>query len=397
MTRYCVPMTSNQPKSFKTVAYVTGTRADFGLMTPVLQAIAGSTGLRLRLYATGMHLMPEFGMTADDVRRLFPEVIPLDVTCIGDDRGSMAAFEGALISKLAEVWMTDRPDIVLVLGDRVEMFAVAAACLYLGIPVAHLHGGDVSGSVDDVARHAITKLSQLHLPATEDAAARIRAMGEDPSRIQVVGAPALDVILNQPLPSRSEMASKLSLDAEKPFLLVTQHPVTESLSEAGTQVRTTLEAVMGMNQQTVIVYPNADAGGREMISVIEEYRQHPNARIVPSLPHTEFLALERDAAVWIGNSSAGVIESASFKTPVVNVGSRQTGRLRAANVIDVAHEREAIRAAVERALYDLAFRAALEDVTNPWGDGRTGERVATLLEQLEINEDFLNKRSVFHV
>lgn len=374
-------MTSDPTPRPKTVAYVTGTRADFGLMTPVLLAIAGSTGLRLRVYATGMHLMPEYGNTVEQVERAFPGAKRISRIPPSTDRQGMATFHGALTQELARVFTDERPDIVLVLGDRVEMLATANACLYLGIPVAHIHGGDVSGTVDDVARHAITRLASIHFPATTDAAARIRRMDVDASRIHVVGAPALDTILHRPLPTREEVCQRVGIGSTQPFLLVTQHPVSETHEQAGEEMHATLDAVASFDMPVVVSYPNTDAGSRDMIAAIEERRSDPRFRVIPSLPYPVFLALEREAAAWIGNSSAGVIESTSFKTPVINVGTRQQGRLRGANVIDVPHNRVAIRTAIHRALHDAAFRASLRDVVNPWGDGRTGIRIAKILER----------------
>jgi len=382
------PPSASSPR---TIAYVTGTRADFGLMLPVLRAIVKSEKLRLAVYATGMHLMPEFGNTIAEVEAEFPDAIRLPATFIGDTREAMAAFSSSCLSALVSRLAEDRPDILLTLGDRPEMLCAAHACLYLGIPTAHIHGGDVSSTVDEVARHAITKLSHIHFPAAPDSAERILKMGEEPWRVHVVGAPALDRILNEPLPTREELFSTLNLDAREQILLVTQHPVSGEEEDAARQMEETLHAAKRFESSIVVIYPNADAGGFRMIEVIERERNNPRFRIVPSLSHLEFLALERDAAAWIGNSSAALIESASFKTPVVNVGTRQLGRLRGTNVIDVPHDREAIASAITRALDD-AFRASFGSVTNPWGDGATGPRVARILEEIVINSRLLSKR-----
>ena len=375
----------------KKIAYVTGTRADFGLMTPVLRAIAKSAKLRLVVYATGMHLMPEFGNTITEVEAEFPDAIRLPATFAGDTREAMAMFSSVLLSALVPRLAEDRPDILLTLGDRPEMLCAAHACLYLGIPTAHVHGGDVTSTVDEIARHAITKLSHLHFPAAPDSAERILKMGEEPWRVHVVGAPALDRILNEPLPSHEMLFTKLGLDPREKILFVTQHPVSGEEEDAGRQMEETLHAAKRFALPIVVMYPNADAGGRRMIEVIERERNNPRFRVFPHLPHLEFLALERDAAVWIGNSSAAMIEAASFKTPVVNVGTRQLGRIRGGNVIDASHDREAIASAITRALDD-AFRASLGYVTNPWGDGATGPRVARILEEIVVDSRLLSKR-----
>lgn len=375
----------------KKIAYVSGTRADLGLMAPVLSAIAKSDLLALRTYATGIHLMPEFGETVQEMRRQFPETEEIQATFPSDDPQGMARFYATFTQALTEELMANPPDLMLVLGDRVDQFAVAGVCTYLGIPMAQLHGGDQSRTVDDLSRNAITKLVQLHLPCTEVSAERIRTMGEPASRIHVVGAPALDVALNAPLPSREAICATVGLNPSQPFILVLQHAVTESWEVAAEEMRTTLQAVASFNMPTVVIYPNADAGGRAMIKVIEEYKNDSKFYLIKNLPHPEFMALEREAAVWVGNSSAGVIESASFKTPVVNVGRRQEGRLHAENVIHAPNNQEAIRAAIHRALHDDAFRASLQNVTNPWGSGDTGPRVRRILEELDLTNDFRNK------
>jgi UDP-hydrolysing UDP-N-acetyl-D-glucosamine 2-epimerase len=361
-------------------------------MIPVLREIAKSEFLSLKIYATGMHLMPEFGETVHEVEKEFPDVTRLPAVFESDARSAQAVFSGALLPLLVSALQTDRPDFVLLLGDRPEMLCTALACVYLGIPTGHLHGGDESGTVDDVTRHAITKLAHVHFPATQEAAGRIVKMGEDPERIHVVGAPALDTILNQPLPTREELFRRLELDPNQQILLITQHPVTETANEAARQMEETLAAANSFEMPIVISYPNADPGGREMIDVIERERSNPRVRIFQNLPHTDFLALEREAAVWIGNSSGAMIESASFQTPVVNIGTRQVGRQRGDNVIDASHDRADITVAITRALSDPEFRARLSTVTNPWGDGNAALRVVRFLETLDDTSSLLMKR-----
>lgn len=374
------------------VAYVTGTRADFGLMTPILKAISQSSKLELQVYATGIHLMKDFGLTVRQVKKEFPCTKKIPATFENDSRQGMAKFTGDFLGKLASVFSQDRPDFVLTLGDRPEMLCTAVACLYLSIPTGHIHGGERTSTVDELARHAITKLSHVHFPATEESAERIRKMGEDDWRIHVVGAPALDTILNEKLPTREELFRELRLNPKEQVILVTQHPVSEEIEEAGAQMEETIKAVKKFNLPVVIIYPHADAGGRKIIDVIDEEKTNPLFRIIPSLGYKQFLALEREAAVWVGNSSGALIESSSFKTPVINIGTRQTGRQRGGNVLDVGYGKEEIIAAVEKSLHDGAYRDTLQRVKNPWGDGTTGPRVAKILEDLVIDSKLLVKQ-----
>ena len=217
-------------------------------------------------------------------------------------------------------------------------------------------------------------------------------MGEDAWRVHTVGAPALDVILGTPLPTREDVCREFDLDPTHPFMLVTQHPVSVEAEHAGEQMEQTLAAVKKIGMPAVVVYPHADMGGRAMIEVIEKEKTNPLLRIVPSVPHTTFLALEREAAVWVGNSSGALIESASFKTPVVNVGTRQNGRQRGGNVLDAGYSVEEITAAVEKSLHDEGYKAVLQKVQSPWGDGKTGSRVAKILEDLVIDSKLLAKQ-----
>lgn len=392
-------------KKNKKIAYVSGTRADFGLMTPILRAIDKSKKLNLQVYATGIHLMPEFGATVQYVRKEFPSAVNIEAKFDTDDRSGMAKFTGNFLSKLVGIFIKNKPDFVLTLGDRPEMLCTAMACLYLGIPTGQVHGGEKTSTVDEVARHAITKLSHVHFPATEESARRIEKMGEEKWRIHVVGAPALDVILNEKLPTGEEICKQLELDPRKSFILVTQHPVSEEVERATSQMETTISAVKKFNLPVVISYPNADAGGRKIIGVIEKEKSNPLFHIFPSLEHKQFLALEREAAVWVGNSSGAMIESSSFQTPVVNIGTRQMGRQRGANVIDVGCDRKEIAAAIEKSLNDKAYLRKIGKISaksgsasggkNPWGDGKTGPRVAKILEDININPRLLTKQVTY--
>ena len=375
----------------KKIAYVTGTRADFGLMTPVLRAVQKSAKLSLSVYATGMHLMPQFSRTITVVRKSFPDVKAIKAILQENTPAGTALFLAGALAGVTKAFSKNRPNLVLLWGDRPEMLATAAACLYLKIPTAHLHGGERSGTGDEVARHAIAKLSSLHFTATRDAADRVRKMGEDAWRIHVVGAPALDTILRAALPSKRAVSAFASVPREGKFVLLVQHP-GEAYASAGSEMEETIAALKKLALPVVAVYPNADAGSERIIRILESKRRNPLFRIFKNIPHEMFLALERDAAVWIGNSSAALIEGASWRTPVVNIGERQKGRLRGKHVIDVRSARADIAAAVEKALYNRRFRKALRTTDNPWGDGKTGPRVAKLLEQLTIDDHLLNKQ-----
>jgi UDP-hydrolysing UDP-N-acetyl-D-glucosamine 2-epimerase len=275
------------------------------------------------------------------------------------------------------------------------MLVGAVAATYMSIPIAHIHGGEISGNVDEPVRHAITKLAHIHFAATEDSAERIRRMGEEPWRIHVVGAPGLDLILSGKAPQLKEIASKYGLDLSKPLLLVVQHPVVTEADEAASQIRQTLEAVKELKHQTILIYPNADAGGRRMIEVIRGYEKCRFLKTFRSVPHEDYLGLLRLASVMVGNSSSGIIEAPSFGLPVVNIGTRQTGRQRAGNIIDVGYDTEEIIEAINKALHDQYFREKVGQCKNPYGDGKAGERIVRILSEVKLNKKLLEKRMTY--
>ena len=377
------------------VAYISGTRADFGVMSPVLSAINKSPDLDLQLYCTGIHLMKEFGLSFSLVKKQFPKVKILKAVFSSDDRFGIASFSSDYLNKLLVAFKTNRPDICLVLGDRIEMLCSALACLYLGIPVAHVHGGEKTLTVDEIARHAITKLSHIHFAATVESAERIKKLGEEPWRIHKVGAPSLDVILNEQLPNRKQLFKKLNLDLNKKIILVVQHPLSEQIALAPIQMEETLKAVTTFNLPVIISYPHADAGGKSMIRVINKYRNNPLVHIFPTIAYQDFLALEREAVVLVGNSSAGMIESSSFQLPVVNIGIRQQGRQRGENVIDAPHEQIQIIKAVNLALKDPKFLSKVKGSKNPWGDGNTSEKIVRILSEINLDNTLMQKQITY--
>lgn len=379
----------------KKIAYISGTRADFGLMTPVLHAIKKSKKLKLTTFVTGVHLMPDFGNTINHVKSEFPNTKIIPATFTQDDRVGMARFSGEYLQQLVKALTEEKIDFVFVLGDRIEMLCTALACIYLGIPTGHLHGGEKTSTVDEISRHAITKLASVHFAATKESALRIKKMGEEDWRIHVVGAPALDVILNEQLPKKEELFHRLGLDPVAKIILVAQHPVSEQIDEAGNQMEEVISAVKSFNLPTIFTFPHPDPGGRKIIEVLEKEKNNPLFHIFPSLEFKDWLALEREASVMVGNSSAGMIESSSFKIPVVNIGDRQKGRQHGANVISVGYNKEEIKVAIEKSLYDLSYLNSLKGISNPYGEGKVSQKVTEILENLEFGPKLLNKQITY--
>lgn len=376
------------------ILYISGTRADFGLMRHTLRAIHAHPQLHLSVAATGMHLMADHGMTIDELRAEEFDLHELPVIFEGDDRAAMAHFIGELLIQLTALCRQIKPDIILLLGDRGEMLAGATVATYMGIPAAHIHGGEVTSTVDEAARHAITKLSHLHFPATAESRERILRLGEDPNHVWVSGGPGLDGITEGLLPEK-ELRAQYGLSPTGTFALVVQHPVSEELEQADTQMRATLEAVQTAGLEAIVAYPNADAGGRKMIEVIEEFRINSSFSIHQHIPRDAYLGLMKYASVMVGNSSSGIIEAASFHTPVINIGTRQEGRQRAANVLDATYDAQAIGDAVHTALHDTQFLSKLPSCTNPYGDGRAAERIVHHLSEVAIGPSLLQKQMTY--
>jgi UDP-N-acetylglucosamine 2-epimerase (non-hydrolysing)/GDP/UDP-N,N'-diacetylbacillosamine 2-epimerase (hydrolysing) len=344
-----------------------------------------------------MHVSPDFGSTIEDIKADGFKIDALIKNIYPDDTGkSMAKSVGLLISELSELMANIKPHLLLALTDLGHALATAIVGVYTNIPVAHIHGGDVSGTVDESIRHAITKLSHIHFSATEKSADRIIKMGEDPWRVHVVGAPGLDSILNRQLPGRDEINRKYDIDISKKFILMIQHPDTTEVENAEKQIKETLDAIAETMYRTILIYPNADAGGRRMIKIIKEYvKKYPFINAFKNVPHPDYLSLMKHASLMVGNSSSGIIEAPSFHLPVVNIGSRQEGRERSDNVIDASYNSEDIKKAIEKALFDEDYIKKLKTVESPYGDGRAFERIVHLLNSIKIDKKLIQKRLTY--
>jgi UDP-N-acetylglucosamine 2-epimerase (non-hydrolysing)/GDP/UDP-N,N'-diacetylbacillosamine 2-epimerase (hydrolysing) len=363
-----------------------------------MKAIENNPKLELSVIPTGMHLSSEHGNTINEIKKDgFKVDAVVDMLLCNDSGAAMAKSLGIGLIGITQALEHIRPDIVLVLGDRGEPFAGAIAASHMNIPVAHVHGGDstTGGCIDESIRHSITKFAHIHFPATEGSAERIKKLGEEPWRIHTIGAPALDTILNTRLISRERLIKKFSFNADEPLLIAVQHPVTTQPENAANEMRITLEALTDLKIQTILIYPNSDAGGHSMIEVIKEYKHLQFLRIYKNLPHLEYLSLMKVAGALVGNSSSGIIEAPSFHLPVINIGIRQEGRERGRNVIDVAHDKTEITKAINTALYDEAFKKKINECVNPYGDGKASLRIVEILAGLEINQKLLQKKITY--
>lgn len=371
----------------RTIGVVTVGRSDYGIYLPVLRRIREDAELRLQLFVSGMHLSPEFGSTGKTIEADgFEIAAKVEMLLSSDTPEGIAKSMGLGVIGFAQAYATTRPDLLVVLGDRFEMMAAALAALPFKIPVAHIHGGEVThGAIDESLRHSITKLSHLHFVATEDYGRRVAQLGEEPWRITVSGAPSLDNLQSISMQAAKELEDRFGINLEQAPLLVTFHPATLEYERTEQHVTELLAALDQAGLPLIFTLPNADTSGRLIVQKIKEFvSTHHDARMIENLGAAAYFSLMAHATAMVGNSSSGIIEAASFKLPVVNVGNRQAGRTRAANVIDVGNERGEILSGIRTAL-DPAFKKGLSNLTNPYFRGNAAQLIVEKLRTMELN------------
>ncbi len=369
-------------------------RADAGIYQPLLRALSAEPDWQVVCFAGGTHHAERFGRTLDELATVSGvELVTVDHLIEGDGPVEVAATSGRATEAFARAFADHRPDLVFALGDRTEMLAATLAAVIHKLPIAHLHGGDVTrGAYDDACRHAITKLSHVHFPALGRHADRIAAMGEEPWRIHAVGALALDGLrdfLPEPV---GETSDAVGIDLSRPTVMVVFHPETLSEMPVQEQIAEVLAAVDSSEMNTLLIGPNADVGHAAIRSALRRFAvDRPNTVVAASLSQRRFWNCLSRVRLLVGNSSAGIMEAASFRLPVVNIGARQAGRFHGANVIDSPLERKAVAAAIDRGL-SREFAAGLDGLVNPYGDGRAAARIVAAMRQLPERETLLAKR-----
>lgn len=371
----------------RNVLVITGTRAEYGLLLPIIRAIQKSRKLELRLLVTGMHTLDVYGHTIDEIRR---DKVPISSVVPIAEKDSMLGALSKEIRGIERYCRKERPDILLVPSDRDEGFAGAIVAGHLGIPIAHYSGGDTSsGIVDEQIRHAISKFAHVHFPIADSSARRLLSLGEEKWRIHHFGTTALDT--TRSLVSRSRLARMLRLDPREPWILFVQHPAPLDATPLRKQIAASIEALKRTNGQKIILYPNSDTGSDVFIRAIESLRKKSDVRIARSLPRKVYLSLLKSSDIVVGNSSSGIVEAGFFAKPVVDIGSRQRGRERGKNVAHAPYDAKRIRTAMARAL-SPAFRKRAKSARHPYGSGGVGKKIARALERLKINDRLLYKK-----
>ena len=374
------------------VLLATTTRADYAACAAVCRSMASSSRMAGEVLVAGAHLSPAFGLTIREIERDGWTIADrIDCLLASDTPESLTKSVGLAVMGMASTMARVRPDFVLVFGDRLEMLAPALAALAARIPIGHVGGGDISeGSLDHQIRFVLSRMSHVHFVAMQEHADRLIATGEKPERIFVTGDPALDEIGATPRKSRDEIAAVLGTKLIDPVVAVTMHPNTVE-NVGSREMDAVLDALDDWPGTAVITYPGADAGWHALATAAESFAStHARAVAVPSLGRQNYYSLLDLAAVMVGNTSSGIWESPSFRLPVVNVGDRQKGRFRAANVVDAVPDASSIRRAIDAALTP-EFRTSLASLTNPYGDGRAADRIVTHLANLALTPQLFRK------
>lgn len=378
-----------------TIAVVTTSRADYSHLYWPLKVLHADPRVDLKIIVMASHLSPEFGETVREIEADgLPIAARLECLLSSDTDVGMAKSIGLGVLSLADTLAVMRPDVLLLIADRYEMLAPAATALALRIPIAHIEGGERSeGAIDDAVRNALTKMSHVHFTSTMAARERVIRMGEEPWRVHRAGAPSLDHLRKGELPSRPALEAALSVDLRRETVVVAYHPVT-LLSKTTSEADALFAALSRLDQQLVFCYPNADAGSRLLVERTQRFlAERGEGKLFVNLPAVQYWGLLRTARAFVGNSSSGIMETASFALPTVNVGLRQKGRERPRNVIDVPANADAIYAAIQRALSG-EFRQSLDGMTNPYGEGTAAESITRVLTTLPDRERLLMKQAV---
>ena len=380
------------------VAVITGTRAEYGLLKLILSKIRDSSKLELKLIVTGTHLCSAFGNTYKDIEADGFEIsYKVDILLGSDSPAAIAKSMGLCTTSFAQVFQQMQPDIVLFLGDRFELLSAASAALPFNILLAHIAGGEVTeGAMDDQIRHALTKLSHLHFPCSDDYAENLKKMCEEPWRIHNAGHPCLELIRHTKLISKKELFRKYNLNPSKKLFLVTLHSTTlNSMATEKSEAKAFFNVLKKYsNANIIITHPNADTNGHLILNEINEIKKLQNVHSIPNLGSLNYLSLMKVCDLVIGNSSSGLVEGPFFKVPVINYGERQKGRLKASNIIDAKPNEKDFNMAIEMALYNANYRNALKKTRSIYGDGNTSDIIVKVLESTEKNELLLKKKFI---
>ena len=378
--------------SKRKIIVTTGTRAEYGLLRPILKEIVKRKKLKLFLVVTGTHLSKKHGITINEIKKDKFKIYETFKFLPNDDtRFSVAKSLGEGVIQFAKIFKKVKPDINLILGDRDEMLASAIVAYHMNIPNAHIHGGDVSRNIDEYTRHAITKISNIHFPSTEKSKRRIVKMGENPKFVFLTGSPSIDELRSNKILNKKQFENKYGFQVTKNLIVLIQHPVTTQIANTKKHIQNTLKAIEYFGYTTIIIAPNSDAGSNTIFQNIRHFaKSHNFVKIFPSLPRSDYLYLIKNCGVLVGNSSSGLIEASYFGTPAVNIGIRQQGREKSKNVFDAKSESViSIKRAILRALKKNTKPSYL------YGIGNASQKIVRRLEKIKLNYELIEKQLTY--
>lgn len=377
------------------ISLITGTRAEYGLLKPLIKLIHEASDLELQLIVTGMHLSPEFGMTINEINQdKFPIKKKIEIMLSSDTHIGISKSIGLGIISFSEIFDDLKPDLIIILGDRYEIFAAACAGMVGCFPIAHIHGGEsTEGLIDEAIRHSITKMSHYHFVATEEYKKRVIQLGEHPHHVFNVGALGIENIKNTKLFDKKTLENDIDFRFGKRNLLITFHPITLEPDSSRIYMKNLLDSLSVQNETNLIfTYPNADTEGRELIKIINQFcRDHPHAKAFKSLGQKRYFSCIKYVDGVIGNSSSGLIEVPFFRKGTINIGNRQKGRLKSESVIDCEPNKKDILKAINL-LFSETFQNNLKSVRNVYGEGDTSSSILTLIKSLKFNKSLLKKK-----
>lgn len=359
-------------------------RADYSRMRPILKELQKDPFFDVHLVVTGICLLDLHGSDIDFIKEdnfKIDAELPMFEQNARNTNKSMVKALSKILDSIADEIDKYKPDLVLTGFDIGANLATTIAAAHMNIPVAHIQGGELTGSIDESIRHAMSKFAHIHFPATEDARQRLIRLGENPDFVFNVGCPSIDTIVETPIIDKKILEKKFNIDFSKPTILLIQHPVTTESSDARRQILQTIEVIKELGIQALVALPNNDAGSSEIIDEIKS----SGLSWYPSLSTSEFVNVYRNIWSIVGNSSSGIHESSTFGIPAVNIGTRQQNRERAKNVIDVTYEKDSIRKGIEKALFDADYRKEVQQLNNPYGNGGSARRIVEILKTISLN------------
>ena len=376
------------------IAIIAGSRGEYGYFRPVIKEIAKRPNLDYGVIAANMHVLDTFGSSIDEIKNDGLKIYAaVHNTLDGYNRITMAKSLSIFMLQLPELLHQMQADMILLAGDRGEQLMAAIVGAHMYIPVAHIQAGEVSGNIDGVTRHAITKFAHIHFCANKDAEARVLKMGEEKHRVFNVGAPMLDELVSGFTTPASELYKKFSLKKGEPLIFLMYHSITEEFDELEEQMDEVMKAVRQFNYPTIVILNNSDAGSKVIRQKIMEYRK-PWMSVYPNMKRQDFAGLLGIASVIVGNSSSGIIEAPTFKVPAVNIGNRQKGRLQSTNVVNVGYSAPEIEKGIKKAM-SSGFKKRVARCVNPYGDGKSSKRSVDILESIKIDDTLLIKRLTY--